>query len=186
MNVIDVNEAELAQALDVYEAVGDERDKWRILDEEGANRYMRIVQSLEAQAQEASAMMRKEVARVEGFYQAQLDSTEQKAEFFRALIVDYFNRKRAEDPRYQLKTPWGKVSRRVVKTPLWQDEAETLAWLEGAGHDDLVKVEKSIRKAELKKQLNAADGHYIDPATGELVPGVTIVERENVTVKVEV
>lgn len=42
MSIADIYEQELEQALEVYEAVGDERDKWRIIDEEGANKYMRI------------------------------------------------------------------------------------------------------------------------------------------------
>ena len=152
MSIYDINQQELDQALEVYEAVGDARDKWRIRDEEGANKYMRIVRSIDAQAQEAQEVKRKEVARIEGFYDAQIDEMNSKAEFFRQLLVDWYNRQRAANPKYQLKTPWGK---------------------------------ESIRKADLKKAMNEADGHYIDPATGEIVPGVEIVEKVSVTVKTE-
>lgn len=186
MSIADIYEQELEQALEVYEAVGDERDKWRIIDEEGANKYMRIVRSIDAQAQEAQEVKRKEVARIEGFYDAQIDEMNSKAEFFRGLLIDYYNRQREQNPKYQLKTPWGKVSSRRVKTMDWRDEAQTLAWLESAGHGDLVKVEKSIKKAELKKAMNAADGCFIDPATGEVVPGVAYEEKVSVSVKVEV
>lgn len=48
-----------------------------------------------------------------------------------------------------------------------------------------MKVEESIRKADLKKAMNEADGHYIDPATGEIVPGVEVIEKVSVSVKVE-
>lgn len=185
MSIADIYEQELEQALEVYEAVGDERDKWRIIDEEGANKYMRIVRSIDAQAQEAQEVKRKEVARIEGFYDAQIDEMNSKAEFFRQLLVDWYNRQRAANPKHQLKTPWGKVTSRRTKSPQWLDENMTLAWLKASGHGDLVKVEESIRKADLKKAMNEADGHYIDPATGEIVPGVEVVEKVSVTVKTE-
>lgn len=185
MSVADINEQELAQALGVYEAMGDERDKWRIQDEEGANRYMRIVRSLEGRVAEVEKMRKAEVDRVEAFYVGQRDEIDGKAEFFRQLLVDWYNRQRAADPKYQLKTPWGRVTSRRTKSPQWLDEPQTLAWLKASGHGDLVKVEESIRKADLKKAMNEADGHYIDPATGEIVPGVEVVEKVSVTVKTE-
>lgn len=186
MSIVDINEQELEQALEVYEAMGDERDKWRIQDEEGANKYMRIVRSIDAQAQAADEMKRKEVERIEGFYDGQIDELNSKAEFFRQLLVDWYNRQREVNPKYQLKTPWGKVTSRRTKSPQWLDEPQTLAWLKASGHSDLVKVEESIRKADLKKTMNEAEGHYLDPATGEIVPGVEIVEKVSVSVKTEV
>lgn len=186
MSIADIYEQELEQALEFYEAAGDERDKWRITDEEGANRYMRIVRGIDQQAAEAEAMKRKEVERIEGFYDAQISEFHSKSEFFRNLLIDWYQRQREQDPKYQLKTPWGKVTSRRTKSPQWLDEPQTLAWLKASGHTDLVKVEESIRKAELKKAMNEADGHYIDPATGEIVPGVEVVEKVSVSVKVEV
>ena len=132
MSIQDINQQELDQALEAYEAMGDERDKWRIIDEEGANKYMRIVRSIDAQAQEAQEVKRKEVARIEGFYDAQIDEMNSKAEFFRQLLVDWYNRQRAANPKYQLKTPWGKVTSRRTKSPQWLDEPQTLAWLKAS------------------------------------------------------
>lgn len=183
MMVQEMAEQELAQALEVYDAVGDERDKWRVRDEEGANKYMRIVRSLEEQMNEVSQLRLAEVQRVESFYDAQWEELNGKANFFRGLLIDYFNCQREVDPKYQLKTPWGKVTSRRTEVPVWRDEAATLAWLENAGHGELVKVEKSIRKNDLKKAMNKADGCYIDPATGEVVPGVAIAEKVTMSVK---
>ena len=185
MSIYDINQQELDQVLEVYETMGDERDKWRIRDEEGANKYMRIVRSLEGQVAEVDKMRKAEVERIDAFYQGQREEIDSKAEFFRQLLVDWYNRQRAANPKYQLKTPWGKVTSRRTKSPQWLDEPQTLAWLKASGHTDLVKVEESIRKADLKKAMNEADGHYIDPATGEIVPGVEVIEKVSVTVKTE-
>lgn len=186
MSIYDINQQELDQALEVYDAVGDERDKWRIRDEEGANKYMRIVRSIDKQAQEIDEMMRREVDRVEKFYSEQLYELNSKQALFEDRLIDWYNRQREQNPKYQLKTPWGKVTSRRTESPQWLDEDATLAWLESAGHGELVKVEKSIKKNDLKKAMNKADGYYIDPATGEIVPGVEIVEKVSVSVKVEV
>ena len=186
MSIQDINQQELDQALEGYETMGDERDKWRIRDEEGANKYMRIVRSLEGQMADVGKLRTEEVQRIEAFYDAQQDEINGKAEFFRQLLVDWYNRQREANPKYQLKTPWGKVTSRRTESPQWLDEDVTLAWLESAGHGELVKVEKSIKKNDLKKAMNKADGYYIDPATGEIVPGVEIVEKVSVSVKVEV
>ena len=185
MSIVEIDDQELDLALEVYDAVGDERDKWRILDEEGANKYMRIVRRLEGQMANVTSICTKEVQRIEGFYDAQWDELNGKAEFFRGLLIDWYKRQREVNPKYQLKTPWGKVTSRRTKSPQWINEDATLSWLKASGHGDLVKVEESIRKADLKKAMNEADGHYIDTATGEIVPGVEVVEKVSVTVKTE-
>lgn len=46
----------------------------------------------------------------------------------------------------------------------------------------LVKVEESLRKADLKKAFTVANGHYVDESTGEVVPGVTVEEKTSVKV----
>ena len=38
MSIVHIEDQELDLALEVYDAVGDESDKWRIRDEEGANK----------------------------------------------------------------------------------------------------------------------------------------------------
>lgn len=186
MSIVEIDDQELDLALEVYDAVGDERDKWRILDEEGANKYMRIVRRLEGQMADVTSIRTKEVQRIEGFYDAQWDELNGKAEFFRGLLIDWYKRQREVNPKYQLKTPWGKVSSRRVKSPQWINEDATLSWLKASGHGDLVKVEESIRKADLKKAMNEADGCYIDPMTGEVVPGVVVEDRMTISVKTEV
>ena len=163
----------------------DDQELDLALDEEGANKYMRIVRRLEGKMANVTSICTKEVQRIEGFYDAQWDELNGKAEFFRGLLIDWYKRQREVNPKYQLKTPWGKVTSRRTKSPQWINEDATLSWLKASGHGDLVKVEESIRKADLKKAMNEADGHYIDPATGEIVPGVEVVEKVSVTVKTE-
>ena len=47
-----------------------------------------------------------------------------------------------------------------------------------------MKVEESIRKAT-EEGDERSRWPYIDPATGEIVPGVEIIEKVSVSVKVE-
>lgn len=165
MSIQDINEQELAQALEGYEAMGDERDKWRIRDAEGANKYMRIVRSLEGQVAEVDKMRKAEVERIDAFYESQREEIDGKAEFFRQLLVDYYQRQREQNPKYQLKTPWGKVTSRRTESPQWLDEDATLAWLESAGQGGEVdQEERSQEGDEQGRRILYRSCHWRDRA----------------------
>ena len=71
---------------------------------------------------------------------------------------------------------------RTSKSSSWENEAETVEWLKATGRSELVKVEESLKKADLKKVFAVANGHYVDASTGEIVPGVTVEEKTSIKV----
>lgn len=185
MNEIqDINQQEFDVAMASY-YVDQGLEKWVVTDEETANKYMRIIRKLEQQKAEVGAIRTKEVVRIESFYDAQLDELESKANFFKEFLMAYYQRQREQNPKFQLKTPWGKVTSRKVVSPTWQDEDAVLDWLKANKRDDLVKVEESIKKTELKKAFEVVGGQYVDTTTGEVVPGVSVEEKTSIKVSVE-
>lgn len=185
MNIYD---EEINSALQVFDAFPDTRDSLTVRDEMEANKYMRVCQHLEAELAQLKAVKTAEVDRINCYYNAKAEALEQKKVYFEMLVIGYYNHQRAKNPRYQLKTPWGKVTQRTTKSPTWTNEAETVEWLKDTGRGELVKVEESLKKADLKKAFTVAGGHYVDEATGEIVPGVTVEEKTSVkvsTVEVE-
>lgn len=63
--------------------------------------------------------------------------------------------------------------------PVYQrDKDKLLAWADSEGRDDLVKVEREVKWAELKKECQEKDGKLISTATGSVVSGVEIVPGE--------
>ena len=186
MNEIqDINQQEFDVAMASY-YVDQGLEKWVVTDEETANKYMRIIRKLEQQKDEVGRIYAKEVQRIESFYDAELDELDRKSDFFKEFLMAYYQRQREQIPKFQLKTPWGKVTSRKVVSPTWQDESAVLDWLKANKRDDLVKVEESVKKAELKKAFEVVGGQYVDTTTGEVVPGVTVEEKTSVKVSVEV
>lgn len=180
----DLAEYELGEALlgRTSEGLDEYRTKYAIYDEAGANRYFRILTALGREKAEVVALRDAELERVRAFYDSKLDVIAEKADFFEGMVRDYFERERAKNPKYKLATPWGKVTQRTTKTPIWKDESATLEWLE-RNRADLVKVDKSIKKAELKKAMVLSGSSYVDESSGEVVPGVSIEERTTTNVK---
>lgn len=167
----------MSDGLDAY------REKHGIHSEEEANRFFRVLTALGRERAEVEALRDAELEKVAGFYDKKLEVVDEKRGFFEGLIRDYYERECAKNPKFKLATPWGKVVKRTTKTPVWNDEAATLEWLE-RNRADLVKVDKSIKKAELKKAMVLSGSSFVDDSSGEVVPGVSVVERTNVNVKV--
>ncbi len=179
MNLYD---EEIDGALQDYDVFPEMRDGVCVKDEADANRYMRVCQRLDAELAQLKAVKDAEVERLHLYYGARAEALEEKKAYFERLVIGFYNYQRAKNPRYQLKTPWGKVMQRKTKSPSWSDEAATVAWLKDTGRNNLVKVEESLKKADLKKAFTVANGHYVDESTGEIVPGVTVEERVSIKV----
>ena len=179
MNLYD---EEIDGALQVFDAFPETRDSLTVKDEVDANRYMRVCQHLDAELAQLKAVKDAEIERLNVYYGARAEALEERKAFFERLVIGYYNHQRAKNPRYQLKTPWGKVTQRTTKSPTWNDETATVEWLKATGRGELVKVEESLKKADLKKVFAVANGHYVDSSTGEVVPGVTVEEKTSVKV----
>lgn len=182
MNLYD---EEIDGALQDFDAFPEMRDSLAAKDEVDANRYMRVCQHLDAELAQLKAVKDAELERIACYYNARAEALEQKKAYFEMLVIGYYNHQRAKNPRYQLKTPWGKVTQRKTKSPIWNDETATVEWLKATGRGELVKVEESLKKADLKKAFTVANGHYVDESTGEIVPGVAVEEKTTVKVSTE-
>ncbi len=75
------------------------------------------------------------------------------------------------------KLPFGKLRFRKQREKWSYDEDKLLQAIDEAGLEDLIKVKKSVDKAELKKRLIVSGSRVINPDTGELIEGVEIEER---------
>jgi hypothetical protein len=51
--------------------------------------------------------------------------------------------------------------------------------LKKSGHTDFIKVNEYVDKSNIKKQFTVANGGLFDPETGEMIDGVSVVDRED-------
>lgn len=130
------------------------------------------------------------------FYVAQTDKVKAKCEariaFFEGLLKPYFysvpHKQTKTQSSYQL--PGGKLVMKAQEPAYERDDEQLLAWLHESRREDFVKVKESVDWSGLKKSLEGAEGLTVDNGQvitpdGEIVPGITAIERPNVF-KVEV
>jgi len=80
---------------------------------------------------------------------------------------------------YQL--PSGKLVFKKQAPDYQRDEAAVLDWARASENYEIIKVKESLDWAGLKKRLKTTEnGEVVDAETGEVVPGIKVVDREPV------
>ena len=108
------------------------------------------------------------------------ERTERRTGNLKALLMDYMQ---TVKPTKQTKTQTqyellsGKLVWKKQQALYERDEAALLAWAETTV-PELVKVKKEVSWADLKKQADVSGDKLL--LDGEIIPGVTVVEREDV------
>ena len=108
------------------------------------------------------------------------ERTERRTGNLKAMLMDYMQ---TVKPTKQTKTQtqYELLSGKLVwkkQQPLYErDEADLLAWAETTA-PELVKTVKALSWADLKKQADVSGDKLL--LDGEIIPGVTVVEREDV------
>ena len=108
------------------------------------------------------------------------ERAERRTGNLKALLMDYMQ---TVKPTKQTKTQtqYELLSGKLVwkkQQPMYErDEAKLLAWAETTA-PELVKVKKEVSWADLKKQADVSGDKLL--LDGEIIPGVTVVEREDV------
>lgn len=121
---------------------------------------------------EAEMVADAELARVQDWIQHQRDRCENDTMFLLDLLERYHRTELDDDPkRKTISLPGGAslVARKAPDSLVVEDEAAAVAWCE-ANQPDAVVVLKKLDKPALKRVLSGT----LDPATGELVPGLAV------------
>lgn len=118
--------------------------------------------------------------------------------FFTGLLSDWHRRLLDRELAEDASGDWDRVKHKSRTLPngvtvaarrnpdSWAVERDVFVpWAEAHGLGDLVKVEKSPRIAETKKALTVTEAGVVNPETGEVVEGVTVIPGEvSIAVKV--
>lgn len=120
-------------------------------------------------------------------YEAQMKKIEDAANssiaYFTALLEDYFesvpHKKTKTQESYEL------IGAKLVKKqqqPKFEiDDEQTVKWLEENFMSQLVKTKKTADWSSLKKLVTVtADGCHVANDDGEIVPGISVTQREDV------
>lgn len=106
------------------------------------------------------------------------DRTVEWAERCLRAYFDYLPVKKTKTQMsYEL--PSGKLVLKAQQPEYERDEETLMPWMKENGYGEQIKIKESVNWAELKKLLREGpDGKCMITADGEVVPGITVEQRE--------
>lgn len=183
-----------------YEAPEDDeaRAAFRVEGPEQAAWAARKLAKVRAEIDALNEQARWEFSRIQAWIDSVRVQPERDLAFFEGLLVDWHRRLLDRELAEDADGDWDRVKHKSRTLPngvtvaarrnpdSWAVERDVFVpWAEAHGLGDLVKVEKSPRIAEAKKALTATQAGVVNPETGEVVEGVTVIPGEvSISVKV--
>lgn len=141
---------------------------------------MRKYRSLAQQAEANKRLAEAERERIDLWLERTNATLEGRMDYFEGLLTAYALSRRAEGQK-SLSLPDGEVKTRVNPPTFAVDKAVFLEWAEEQKREDLIRVSLAPDLSAIKKTFVPDGMGAVDPATGEVVPGLQPVP-ENVSV----
>ena len=130
--------------------------------------------------------LKAEIDEVKDWLTSENDSLQNNIDFFENLLKGYALSIKEEEPDFKtLKLPFGKLQFRKKRDKWHYDDDKLLEFAE-KNIKTTIKTKKLVDKRKLKKLVKNVGDKVIIEATGEIVEGISIVERgEEFKVKVK-
>nr|MBR4279816.1 host-nuclease inhibitor Gam family protein [Clostridia bacterium] len=155
-----------------YELPEDQYEGWAILDDKAAQWAVEQIANAKADTQRWKAHFEDQLRKIR-------EANEQTVAFMAAKLEAYFDtlphKKTATQESYLL--PGAKLVRKLRAPQYVVDEERLVEHLRTAA-PELIKTEEVPCWGEYKKRCQVIGGELVDSTTGELVDGVTVVERD--------
>jgi len=130
--------------------------------------------------EEIESTAQAEIEKITAWKNDQTESIQKSISFFEYLLIEYHQQILKENPKAKtIKLPSGKLEARKAQPEFQRDVETMLPWVE-QNRPEYIVVKKDINWAGLKKILEYRNGTGIDPDTGEVVPGLTVIDRGTV------
>ena len=155
-------------------------EQFRIKDLSGATWAFRKLQSLSKARHQITNVAAEEIQKIADWEEREVKKLDDDMAYFEGLIEEYYRTNKAQDSKFKLSTPFGKVKSRKFKKWIYEDEEELLAYC-NMNEIDVVRVKETLDKAALKKLFE--DG--VNSETGEVLPFVRIEEVENIDFEID-
>lgn len=183
MNELDSYElSELENLKDITE---EDKKKFKVTNAQSANWVFRKIKAINTKLKETDDMYNQELLRITSWKNNQTKKYEELKVFFDGLITEHIMEEKNKDPKYKLSTPYGSAYVKTTPEKWIYDEEVLLKWLD-KNKKDLIHIEKTVKKKDLKEYAAVINGRAIDISSGEEIEGVTIVDGEKIAViKVE-
>ncbi|ENK1244760.1 host-nuclease inhibitor Gam family protein [Clostridium botulinum] len=161
------------------------QETFKITDLKGASWALRKIKECKESILEKEELAKVEKERIDKWLLDESKSDLTTLEYFNGLLVEYYKELKQKDLKAKISTPYGKVTSRKNKKWNYGNEETLLKYLDSNGYKNLIRTKQEINKTGLKETFLIKDGIVLDKNTGEVIPEISIVEEENINVKVE-
>ena len=157
------------------DTIQEEYQGFQITDDAKAEWAVRKIKEAQADTAKWAEHFAAQLEKVKAANQSTID-------YMTGKLAQYFATVPHKDSKTQSKyeLPSATLIRKQQQPQYSCDDSELLAYLDGSGHADYVKTVRSPDWAAFKKITTVQDGALVDTETGEIVRGVTVVERPDV------
>lgn len=156
------------------------RENFKIENLESANWAFRKLRAIEEKENEVKELAENEIVRIKDWEFKELDQYKRDKEYFNYLLEEYYKSEKAQNSKFKLTTPYGKVSSRKSIKWIYEDEKALLDYFKN-NNSEMIRIKEELDKTAIKS--NYKEGADIE--TGELLPGVKIENVETISIKVE-
>jgi phage host-nuclease inhibitor protein Gam len=157
----------------------EESGEFRITDDLMADWAIEKINEARAERDRLLSLVDEKIGQLEEKRKLYIVNFEDNTSYLRGKLMEYFQTVKTQDTKTMKK--YKLVSGTLVlkrQQPLYErDEATLLTWAEQT-IPELVKVKKEVSWADLKKRADVSGDNLL--LDGEIIPGVTVVEREDV------
>ena len=149
-----------------------------VTDNEIATSIMKRLKYVNMLKEENIAIANKEIQKIKLWQDEANSELDKKIKYYEEVLLEFFKQQQELNPKYKLDTPYGKVTKR--KSKKWSyDEEAVIEFLEENMYIEMINIEKSIKKNDIKKAFPEG----IDNSTGQVIDGITITEEVNYNIK---
>ena len=157
----------------------EESNEFRITDDLMADWAVEKINAARAERDRLVSLVQEKIEQLQEKRQLCIVNFEENTSYLRAKLMDYFMTVKTQDTKTmkKYKLVSGTLILKKQQSVYERDEGALLAWAETTA-PELVKVKKEVSWADLKKQADVSGDKLL--LDGEIIPGVTVVEREDV------
>ena len=160
--------------------IPEEKEGWQITDDLTADWALDKIRDARAEYNRFEMVAKAKIRQIEDALTKKRMAMESETGFFEGKLRDYLERVKAKETKTQktYSLPSGKLKLKYQAPEYKRDEEILLSYLESNNMSDYVKLKKSADWAELKKLTKQIDNKVVNTETGEIIPGIELVERE--------
>lgn len=172
-----MNQLQAVELMEVEE-IKAQAHRFTVNTVDEANWALRKLAAIEAKRQEVKALQEQELYRIKQWAEKELSQLDGDTEYFNILLSEFAGRQREADPKFKkVSTPYGSVAFQKQQDKWEYNDAVLLDSLKQAGLTELIRIKEEPNKVDLKKRAAVKDGVVVDPDTGAILDGVTVMAQ---------